>query len=146
MPALRGLAGEILFTIVSQHAESALKAVVNMFAPGGGDVPGASPASPAALPLALLSLPLLIAVFLLLLITRPLLVSLFLALLLLITTTSSPLLITTISLPLLITTLSLLLLITASSLPLLSTRSGVTRAPVLDSPPLTVRRLSGVVP
>ena len=64
VPALEGLAGEILFTIVPQHAESALKAVVVMPAPGGGDVPGASPA---ALPLALLSLPLLIAVFLLLL-------------------------------------------------------------------------------
>ena len=150
MPALKGLAGEILFTIVSQHAESALKAVVDMSAPGGGDVPGASPAS---LPLALLSLPLLIAVFLLLLITRPLLVSLFLALLLLITTTSSPLLITTISLPLLITTSFLPMLITASSLPLLITimtlpsiRTSVTRAPIVDSPPLTVRRLSGGAP
>ena len=65
---------------------------------------------------------------------------------LLITTTSLPLLFTTMYLPLLNTTTTLLLLITASSLPLLSTRSGVTRAPVVDSPPLTVRRLSGEVP
>ena len=43
VPALEGLAGEILITIISQHTESALEAVVNVPAPGGGDVPGSTP-------------------------------------------------------------------------------------------------------
>ena len=141
-----------------------------MPAPGSGDVPGATPA---ALPLALLSLPLMITMFLLLLETTSLLLITTTSLPLLITTISLPLLsstislqllitamfvpllitnkslpllITTMTLPLLTSTTTLLLLIAASSLPQLSTRSSVTRAAVVDSPPLTVRRLSGEVP
>ena len=101
VPALEGLAGEILITIVSQDTDSALKAVVYVSAPGGGDVSGSSPVYHTlpwlTLPLLILSLPLLILSLPLLIMSLRLLI--------------------TLSLPLLIT----------SSLPLLSTRSSITR-------------------